>query len=256
MRIATPKTALITGASSGIGRDIAEILSSRGYRVIISARRENRLVELSEKIGAYRIVTADLSDEEDCFKLYDNVKDENISVVVNCAGFGAFGEFSDADLENDLDMINVNIKAVHILTKLFLKDFKQRNRGYILNVASSAGLMPSGPYMATYYATKAYVTSLTAAIAQELKEADSRVYVGALCPGPVDTEFNNVAGVKFGLRSISSKECAEYAVKKMFERKTVIVPTVLMKASVSAQRLLPREVTSKITGELQKRKRR
>lgn len=249
------KTALVTGASSGIGRDIAKNLSDRGFRVILCARRENRLVDLKEELADAEVVTADLSCKEECEKLYEKVKDENVCVLVNCAGFGAFGEFAKTDLENELDMIDVNIRAVHILTKLFLKDFKEKNRGYILNVSSSAGLMPAGPYMATYYATKAYVTSLTTAVAQELKEQGSRVYVGALCPGPVDTEFNAVAGVKFGVKSISSKECADYAVKKMFERQTIIVPSLTMKASVMGQRLLPRSVMTKITSELQKKKR-
>lgn len=249
------KTALVTGASSGIGRDIARNLSKRGFRVILSARRENRLSELKEELSDAEIVTADLTDEKSCFELYEKVKDENVSVLVNCAGFGIFGEFAQTDLNNELEMIDLNVRSVHILTKLFLRDFKEKNRGYILNVSSSAGLMPAGPYMSTYYATKSYVSSLTTAIAQELKEQGSKVYVGALCPGPVDTEFNTVAGVKFGVKSISSQYCADYAVKKMFERRTIIVPTLTMKASVAAQRFVPRRVMAKITSEIQKKKR-
>ena len=250
------KTALVTGASSGIGRDIARNLSKRGFRVILSARRENRLVELKDELLNAEIITADLTCEKDCVELYEKTKNENVCVLVNCAGFGAFGEFTETDLSNELAMIDLNVKAVHILTKLFLKDFTDKNRGYILNVSSSAGLMPSGPYMATYYATKAYVTSLTTSIAQELKEQGSRVYIGALCPGPVDTEFNSVAGVKFGVKSISSQYCADYAVKKMFERQTIIVPSMSMKAGVVAQRFVPRSVMSKITSEIQKKKRK
>lgn len=248
------RIALVTGASSGIGRDIARNLSERGFHVILSARRENRLVELKEELVDAEIITADLSKQEECFELYEKVKAKNVCIVINCAGFGALGEFSETDLDNELDMIDLNVKSVHILTKLFLKDFKQKNRGYILNVASSAGLMPSGPYMSAYYATKAYVTSLTTSVAHELKEQGSRVYVGALCPGPVDTEFNDVAGVKFGVKSISSEYCADYAVKKMFERQTIIVPSLTMKASVVAQRFVPRAVVSKITSEIQKKK--
>lgn len=122
-------------------------------------------------------------------------------------------------------MIDVNIKAVHILTKKFLPDMIARNEGYILNVASVAGLMPAGPYMATYYATKAYVTSFTSAIAEEL-EKKSNVYVGSLCPGPVDTEFNQVADVKFNLKGITSEYCVNYALDKMYKRKKIIVPTI------------------------------
>ncbi|MBE6837304.1 MAG: SDR family oxidoreductase [Ruminococcus sp.] len=250
----TKRIALVTGASSGIGRDIARNLSRRGFRVILSARRENRLLELKEELVNAEIITADLTKQEECFRLYEEVKDKNICILVNCAGFGALGEFAETDLDNELDMIDLNVKSVHILTKLFLKGFKEKDKGFILNVSSSAGLMPSGPYMSAYYATKAYITSLTTSIAHELKEQGSRVYVGALCPGPVDTEFNEVAGVNFGVKSISSEYCADYAVKKMFERKTIIVPSLSMKAGVVAQRFVPRSVMSKITSEIQKKK--
>ena len=126
-------------------------------------------------------------------------------MLINCAGFGDFGAFTTTSLDKELEMIDVNIKAVHILTKKFLPDMIAKNEGYILNVASVAGLMPAGPYMATYYATKAYVTSFTSAIAEELEEKKSNVYVGSLCPGPVDTEFNKVADVKFNLKGITSE---------------------------------------------------
>src|SRR3712207_3650653 len=118
-----------------------------------------------------------------------------------------------------MSMIDINIKAVHILTKLFIQDFLKRDKGYILNVASSAGLMPAGPYMSTYYASKSYVTSLTSGIARELKEHKSNVYIGALCPGPVETEFNKVANSDFSIKGISAKFCAECAVSGMFKRK-------------------------------------
>lgn len=248
------KAALVTGASSGIGRCIAENLSKKGYKVYISARREDRLLELKARLSDCEAITADLSKKEECFGLYEKVKDKNISVVVNCAGFGVFGEFSETNLDRELEMIDLNISAVHILTKLFLKDFVKKDSGYILNVASSAGLLPAGPFMSTYYASKSYVASLTSAIARELKERGSKVYVGALCPGPVDTEFNSVANVKFNVKSISAKECADYAVKKMFERKTVIVPSLQIKAGIFSQRLLPRSTATAITGEIQKRK--
>ncbi|MBQ8884300.1 MAG: SDR family NAD(P)-dependent oxidoreductase, partial [Oscillospiraceae bacterium] len=149
------KTALVTGASSGIGRDIARNLSKRGFRVILSARRENRLIELKNELSDAEIITADLSSEKDCTELYEKTKNENVCVLVNCAGFGAFGEFTETDLSNELSMIDLNVKSVHILTKLFLKDFTDKNIGYILNVSSSEGLIPSGHYMDTYYETKA-----------------------------------------------------------------------------------------------------
>lgn len=248
------KIALVTGASSGIGRDIARELDKLGYKIILTARREDRLLELKKELKNAQVITADLNTVENCTTLYNSIKDMGVSVVINCAGFGDFGLFTQTDINKELSMIDVNVKSVHTLTKLFLTDFKKKNEGYILNVASSAGLMPAGPYMATYYATKAYVTSLTSAISQELKEQGSDVYVGALCPGPVDTEFNAVAGVNFGIKSISSQECAKYAVKKMFKRKTIIVPLAIMKLSVFAQRLVPRKFTVKICAKMQKKK--
>ncbi|NLZ45834.1 MAG: SDR family oxidoreductase [Clostridiales bacterium] len=249
------RTAVVTGASSGIGREIAKILSDKGFDLVLCARREDKLEELKSMLKTNtEIVTADLSEKNQCFKLYEKTRNKNIAVLINCAGFGGFGQFSETDLEKELEMIDVNIKSLHILTKLYLKDFVQKDKGYILNVSSSAGLMPAGPYMSAYYATKAYVTSLTTAIAQELKNNDSNVYIGALCPGPVDTEFNDVAGVKFGMKSISAKECADYGIKMMFQRKTLIVPSITMKASVISQRFLPRGLMASITGEIQKRK--
>jgi len=151
-------------------------------------------------------------------------------------------------------MIDVNVKAMHTLCKKMLQKMQKENHGYILNVASSAGLLPAGPYMATYYATKAYVSSLTQAIAQELKEMDSRVYVGALCPGPVDTEFYDVANVEFTLKGITPEYCVEYALKHMIKRQVVIVPTLLMKASTLASKVAPRSLAVKITSGQQRKK--
>ena len=152
--------ALVTGASSGIGREIAIELSEMGYDLILVARRKKKLDELKKKLpGKTTTIVMDLSSTANCMKLYDKVKDEDIDVVVNNAGFGLFGEFDKTNLDKELDMIDINVKAVHVLTKLFLKDFKEKDSGYILNVASSAGFL-SGPLMATYYATKGYVLSL------------------------------------------------------------------------------------------------
>ena len=121
-------------------------------------------------------------------------------------------------------------------------------------MASSAGLIPAGPYMATYYATKAYVTSLTRAVARELKEQKSKVYIGCLCPGPVDTEFNDVANVQFALKGISPSYCANYAIDKMKKRKVVIVPSLKMKMAMFGGRLIPDDLYIKIAGHQQKKK--
>ena len=174
--------------------------------------------------------------------------------MINNAGFGELGEFTETKLKNDINMINVNIKAVHILTKAVLPGFVRRDRGYIMNVASSAGLLPGGPYMSTYYATKAYVTSLTTAIHGELRDLKSNVHISMLCPGPVDTNFNNVANVKFALSGIPADYCAYYALCKMFTGKLTIVPTFTMKAGVFGSRFLPRQVLAFMTGHQQKKK--
>lgn len=149
--------ALITGASSGLGREMARLLAARGYELILCARREERLRELAAELPVpCRIIAADVSDEQECRLLYEAVQSEELEVVINNAGFGLFGEFVTADLDEELRMIDTNVRAVHILTKLAVRDFVQRGRGYILNVSSSAGFLP-GPLMATYYATKNYV---------------------------------------------------------------------------------------------------
>lgn len=250
------KTALVTGASSGIGFEMSRILSHLGYELILVARREDRLLELQKLLETHsEIITCDLSREDECKELYKRVKAKDISVLINNAGFGLCGNFTDTDLDRELNMIDVNIKAVHILTKLFLKDFVKKDDGYILNVASSAGLMAGGPLMATYYATKSYIVNLTRAINTELADAGSNVYIGVLCPGPVNTEFNDVAGVKFGMKGIDKKYCAKYALFNMFEnRKMIIVPSAGMKISACASRFIPTRPLLEITKHIQEKK--
>ncbi|MCR5021260.1 SDR family oxidoreductase [Ruminococcus sp.] len=248
------RTALVTGASSGIGREIAKELDRRDFRVILAARREDRLRELASELRDSRVIVCDLSDESECIRLHREVQDENVTVIVNNAGFGKLGKFDEIPLEDELRMIDTNVKAVHILTKLFLRDLISDNRGYILNVASSAGLMPGGPLMATYYATKAYVTSLTSSISEELKMIGSRVKVSALCPGPVDTEFNSVADAQFGVKSITAEYCAKRAVEGMFAGKLIIVPEKGLGMVAKAAQLSPRSISLALTGKLQSEK--
>lgn len=246
--------ALITGASSGIGADMARILSRRGYDLILVARNKERLEKLKQELTtSVQIISLDLSSTFNCMKLYNKVKKQDIDIVVNNAGFGLFGEFSDTNMDRELDMIDLNIKAVHVLTKVFLQDFKEKDKGYILNVSSSAAFGP-GPLMATYYATKAYVLHLTEAICEELRRDGSQVYVGALCPGPVRTNFNEVAGVQFGVKSLESYDVAEYAIQKMFAHKTVIIPSGMMKAVAFGRRFLPRRVIARFTYDIQRKK--
>ncbi len=246
--------ALITGASSGIGLDMARILSSQGCELFIVARRKSKLEKIKKELKTkVTVIEMDISSTFNCMKLYNMVKDENIDILINNAGFGLFGAFNDSNLDRELDMIDLNIKGVHTLTKLFLKDFKKRDYGYILNVSSSAGFLP-GPLMATYYASKAYVLNLSLAIHQELKKENSNVYIGVLCPGPVSTEFNKVAKVEFNLKSMSSYDVADIAIKGMFKRKMVIIPGIKMKISIFFTKLLPLSLKLEIAYHLQRRK--
>lgn len=246
--------ALITGASSGIGKDMTYILSEKNYDLILVARGKEQLEKLKEELKCnVKIITMDLSISANCFKLYEMVKDDDIDILINNAGFGLFGEFINTDINCELNMIDLNIKTVHILTKLFLNDFVIKDKGYILNVASSAAFEP-GPLMATYYATKVYVLHLTEAIYEELRKRKSKVYIGALCPGPVDTNFNKVANVEFSLKGLKSYDVAEYAIKKMFNRKLIIVPGILMKLNVTFNRFLPRKILLRCVYYFQRKK--
>lgn len=250
--------AVVTGASSGLGSVFAKRLAEKGYPLILTARREERLqtlaAEIKEKGVECEVIPADLSRTEECCRFAEALSDKTVGVFINNAGFGDCGKFLETDVDKELQMIDVNVKAVHLLTKLVLKKMNEQAGGYLLNVASSAGLIPAGPYMATYYATKNYVASLTRAVAQELKEGGSRVYVGVLCPGPVDTEFNDVANVKFKLDGISPEECVDYTLKQMKKRKTVIVPTFAIQAATTAGRFLPQSLYIRLAGRQQKKK--
>lgn len=254
------KIAVITGASSGIGMEFARAFAKKGYILILCARREERLkhlkqeLEKSGKSPKVELMIADLSKREECFHFYDKIKEKKISVFINNAGFGECGRFTDTDLKKELEMIDVNLCAVHIFTKLMVQKFKQQKYGYLLNVASSAGLFPAGPFMATYYATKAYVTSLTLAVAKELSEEKSPIYLGALCPGPVNTEFNRVANVEFALPGISVKRCVKAAFAGMAKRKVIIVPSFFMKFAVAGRKLLTDKALLQILEHQQKRK--
>jgi len=246
--------ALITGASSGIGADIAKELSNLGYDIILVARRKTRLAKVKSELNTkVEIISTDISSTFNCMELYNKVKDQEIEIVVNCAGFGVYGDFTTTSLDKELDMIDTNIKGLHILTKLFLQDFTKRNRGYILNVASSAAFQP-GPLMAGYYASKAYVLNLSESIYGELREIKSNVGISILCPGPVDTEFNKVAKVNFAIKSMTSEKVAKYAVKNMFKKKLVIVPGIMMKLNYRFNKFLPIKLLLKISYNIQSKK--
>ena len=250
------RTAIITGASSGIGRQMAIDLDLRGFDTVLVARRKDRLEQLASTLNHdSEVFECDLSQKSECIRLYEAYKDrEDILVLINNAGFGQVGAFEETPLDRDLSMIDTNIVSVHVLTKLFLRDFIKRDKGYILNVSSTAGLLPAGPMMSTYYATKAYVKSLTLAINEELAQKHSKVWVCALCPGPVDTEFNEVADASFSISGISAETCAKTAIREMFMRKLIIVPGAAIKAGTVASRIIPTRLYLKAANSFQTKK--
>ena len=243
--------ALITGASSGIGRDIAINLSKKGYDLILVARDLEKLNEVKSKLHTnVEVVSMDVSNAENCKELHE--KYQNIDILVNNAGFGDCGYFTKTSLDKELKMIDTNIVAYHVLTKLYLQDMKQKNSGKILNVASIAGFMP-GPLMATYYSTKAYVVRLSEAI-RELRREKSNVQISILCPGPVNTNFNKVADVQFALKGLSSEYVAKYAVDKLFKGKFYIVPGWKIKLARFGAKIAPNNFVAKICYNMQRRK--
>ena len=245
--------ALITGASNGLGKDFAKELSKKGYDLVLVARSKDKLETLKRELKTYiEIEVMDLSIKENVFKLYNKYKGE-IDLLINNAGFGLFGKFTDTDLDTELNMIDLNVTAYHILTKLFLQDFVKKNNGRILNVASSAAFEP-GPLMTTYYSTKSYVYKMTMGIYEELRREKSKVKIHVLCPGPVDTGFNDRAHVRFGVKSQKSIDVVKYTLKKMNQNKLIIIPGLTIKLGVFANRILPRKTITKFTYKIQKSK--
>ena len=248
--------ALITGASSGLGRDMARVLASKGYHLVLVARNEEQLKKLAKELKeANKIevetISMDLSVVENCKELHQKVQD--VDILINNAGFGDCGNFTKTSLDKEISMINTNIVAYHILMKLYLIDMKAKGNGKILNVASIAGFMPS-PLMSTYYATKSYIVRISESVREELKKEKSDVQISILCPGPVDTNFNKVANVKFHMREANSMKVAKYAIKKMEQGKFYIVPGMDVKLAKIGAKLAPTSLISKITYMVQKRK--
>ncbi len=231
---------MITGASSGIGAEFARVLGRKGYFLVLTGRNEKALKALKKEIGSDKcvIITADLSRTKECIDFYAKAKQYDPDILINNAGFGIYGEFTETSLSKELEMIDVNIKAMHILFKLFLKDFVKKDRGHILNVASSAGFMP-GPLMTAYYSSKSYVVRQTMGVYGELRARKSNVSVSVLCPGPVNTEFNRRAGIEGFIKGITANQCVLYSLEMMSRNKLVIVPSVKMKAILAAVKLAP-----------------
>lgn len=245
--------ALITGGSSGIGREMALYLGELGYDLILVARRKERLEELKNRISTnVTIYDYDLSIEENIYKLHQKVQKEKIDLLVNNAGFGLFGMFRETNLDRELEMINLNIKAYHIMTKLFLNDFMKRNEGHILNVASAAGFL-AGPGLNTYYATKNYVAKLSMALYEELRREKSNVHISVLCPGPVATEFNKVAKGTFQVEEENARKVARIAIDKTLKNKLIIIPDGFTKLGLFLNRFIPWKLSMRIIYHIQKK---
>ena len=274
--------ALVTGASSGIGRDMARYLYlSLGYNLIIVARNEDKLLELKQELESKLqgekqnqenskndnanieknkninreiiVIKADWSYLADINNIVEKTKNIDVDLLVNNAGFGVFGNFTTTNLEKEVNLINTNITAVHILTKVFLNKMKSKNKGHILNVASIAGMEP-GPLMAAYYASKAYVIRLSRAINKELRKEKSNIKISILCPGPVDTNFNNVANVVFKAPSMPSEKVAKYGIDKTLKGKLIIVPGFLNKCVRFFSKILPDAILEEVAYHIQRRK--
>lgn len=246
--------ALVTGATSGIGQSIARKLAKRGWQLILTGRNEKILREMQKTLGkGTEIIAADLSRREEVFRVYEFCRDRNVDMLVNNAGYGLYGKFDETDMTDEINMIELNITALHILTKLFLRDFKKQDHGTILNVASVAGFMP-GPLMATYYATKNYVLKLSIAIYEELRKEKSNVTITVLCPGPVSTNFNNRAGVSFSVKPITADYAAEAALQSAFKGRLFAIPGLTAKFGAFGSRFVPYKLLSAIVYNIQQAK--
>ena len=244
---------LITGASSGMGKSMAYYLNSLGnYKLVLVARSKDKLENIKKELGSdVEIISMDLSMYDNCIKLHNMVKD--VDILINNAGFGLFGEFIETELNNEMKMIDTNIKALHVLTKLYLQDMVKNNRGKILNVASIAGFMP-GPLLDTYYASKNYVLRLSQSIKEELRRHKSNVSISVLCPGPVKTNFDDVAGVKFSLKGMDSDYVAKYAIDKMLKNKFIIIPGFSIKMLRILSKIVPDSIMVRMVYNSQRRK--
>lgn len=252
---------LITGASGGIGEEFARRFAEDGYDLILAARNEEKLQFLKNELESkysnnVLIFPFDLSVQENVEKLYQelSVKKINVDILVNNAGFGLFGEFTGTDLNRELNMIDLNVKTLTHMTKLFLGGMIQRNQGKILNIASTAAFQP-GPLMAVYYATKAYVLSFTEALENELK--GTGVTVSALCPGATETGFSKAANLEesklFASSVMDVKTVVDIGYTQLFKKKTVIIPGFKNKLLAASVRFMPRKMVTSVVRKVQER---
>ncbi|ANB59910.1 SDR family NAD(P)-dependent oxidoreductase [Anoxybacteroides amylolyticum] len=255
------KNVLITGASSGIGYEFAARFAKEGYNIIAVARNKQKLDELKRQLEKTYGITVwiyakDLSNQNEVHDLYETLKNEQLDVhiLVNNAGFGLYGEFVETELQEELNMIDLNIKTLTHLTKCVVLDMVKRNEGKILNVASTAAFQP-GPFMAVYYATKAYVLSFSEALSNELRHTN--VTVSALCPGPTATGFADRANLQqsklFKSGVMDVKQVVEAGYRGVMNNKTVIIPGLANKLLAFSVRFMPRKFVTNIVRKVQDR---
>ncbi len=253
------RAALITGASAGIGAELARVFAANEHDLVLVARRRDALEALAGQLEGKHGISAtvivdDLGDPEAPERIFAAVRAARIDVdvLVNNAGFGLGGEFSETPIEREMTMVQVNVTALVQLTKLFVAPMLQRRRGYVLNVASTAAFFP-GPMMSVYYATKAFVLSFSQALAEEL--SSSGIVVSCLCPGPTETEFASVAKVRksklFNATIADARQVAEFGYRAMMAGERVAVQGARNKLLVQAQRFVPRSLIARAVKKLQ-----
>lgn len=244
--------AIITGASGGMGVHFARLLAKQGVDLILTARREERLLilkrSLEKKYGIRVSVSpADLSVSAEVLAFSKKHFSKKVDILINNAGFGNLGFFDSIPVEKELSLLRTNMEAPTILMKAFLRTQKE---GYILNIASVAGLMP-GPLFATYYASKNYLVSLSRGVSEELKRSGSRVGITTMCPGPMKTEFFAAAGAKKEFATVTAGRCAKKALRAMFQKKSLVYSDPATHCLALLSKLCPTALVTKIVYSVQ-----
>jgi short-subunit dehydrogenase len=255
-------TALVTGASGGIGEELARLFAADGHDLVLVARSRDKLTRLAEELGgapgvAARVVVSDLARAEAPREIFDELQSAGVRVdaLVNNAGFGSYGLFAETDSRKELELLQVNVVALTHLTKLFLPPMIARRRGYVMNVASTAAFQP-GPLMAVYYASKAYVLHFSEALSNETE--GTGVVVSALCPGPTETGFVAAAGMEqsklFERGAMGARPVAEEGYRGLLAGKTLVIPGLRNNLTARAVGLAPRKLVTKIVRGIQERR--
>ncbi len=237
---------LITGGTSGIGKELAINYGMLGYDLILVSRKENDLSDIKSRVNTnVTFISLDLSSEEETYKLLDLTKDIDIDIFINNAGYGDIGYINKTSTVKQANMVKLNCLSCFILGKEFIKRFIEKDKGKVLFVSSAASYGVCA-YMAEYYATKAFVTSLAHGYFRELKNMKSKVSLHLLCPGPVKTHFEEASGAKFTIKSLSADKVAKYTIKCMNKNKFEIVPGIKIKLAHVFSHFVPKKMISKL----------